>query len=122
MTENFATLAQAFESRAQKYGVRTFLKDKSNKTWQDHSWAAIADAAARLRAGLQKIGRSRRSPQNSHPGASAPGCGIPPRYQAAFRAGTAFAAISLPSSVKRLWISDVTVANSSARVRSLSTN
>jgi long-chain acyl-CoA synthetase len=56
MTENFATLAQAFESRAQKYGVRTFLKDKSNKTWQDHSWAAIADAAARLRAGLQKIG------------------------------------------------------------------
>ena len=56
MTENFATLAQAFESRAQKYGSRTFLKDKSNKTWRDHSWAAIADAAARLRAGLQKNG------------------------------------------------------------------
>jgi len=56
MAENFATLAQAFENRAQKYGGRTFLKDKFNKTWQDHSWAAIADAAARLRAGLQKIG------------------------------------------------------------------
>jgi long-chain acyl-CoA synthetase len=56
MAENFATLAQAFENRAQKYGARTFLKDKSGKTWQDHSWAAIADAAARLRAGLQKIG------------------------------------------------------------------
>src|SRR5262252_4963938 len=56
MAENFATLAQAFESRAQKYGARTFLKDKSNKTWRDHSWAAIADAAARLRAGLQKMG------------------------------------------------------------------
>jgi len=56
MAENFATLAQAFESRAQKYGARTFLKDKSNKAWQDHPWAAIADAAARLRAGLQKMG------------------------------------------------------------------
>ena len=56
MAENFATLAQAFENRAQKYGARTFLKDKSNKTWHEHSWAAIADAAARLRAGLQKIG------------------------------------------------------------------
>src|SRR5256885_8233263 len=49
-------------------------------------------------------------------------CGIPPRYQAALRAGTGFPAISLPSWVKRLWISDVTVANSSARARSLSTN
>jgi long-chain acyl-CoA synthetase len=56
MGENFATLAQAFESRAQKYGDRTFLKDKSNRTWRDHSWAAVANAAARLRAGLQKIG------------------------------------------------------------------
>jgi long-chain acyl-CoA synthetase len=56
MADNFATLAQAFESRAQKYGARTFLKDKSNKTWQDHSWASIADVAARLRTGLQKLG------------------------------------------------------------------
>lgn len=56
MADNFATLAQAFENRAQKYGARTFLKDKSNKIWHDHSWAGIADAAARLRAGLQKIG------------------------------------------------------------------
>jgi len=56
MAENFATLAQAFENRAQKYGARTFLKDKFDKTWHDHSWAAIADAAGRLRAGLQKIG------------------------------------------------------------------
>jgi long-chain acyl-CoA synthetase len=56
MADNFATLAQAFENRAQKYGARTFLKDKSDKIWHDHSWAGIADAAARLRAGLQKIG------------------------------------------------------------------
>ena len=56
MADNFATLAQAFENRAQKYGARTFLKDKSDKIWRDHSWTGIADAAARLRAGLQKIG------------------------------------------------------------------
>ena len=56
MADSFATLAQAFENRAQKYRARTFLKDKSDKIWHDHSWAGIADAAARLRAGLQKIG------------------------------------------------------------------
>src|SRR5215831_12094818 len=56
MAENFATLAQAFENRAQKYGARTFLKDKFDKTWHDHSWTEIVDAAGRLRAGLQRLG------------------------------------------------------------------
>src|SRR4029077_17775978 len=55
-------------------------------------------------------------------GLASPGVWIPPRYQAAFRAGTAFAAISVPSWLSFVWISDVTVANSSARPRSLSTN
>lgn len=56
MAENYATLAQAFEHQAQKYGARTFLKDKFDKVWHDHSWSEIADAAARLRGGLQKMG------------------------------------------------------------------
>ncbi len=56
MSENFTTLAQAFEHQAQKYGARTFLKDKYDKAWHDHSWSEIADAAARLRAGLQRLG------------------------------------------------------------------
>ncbi|MGO9455232.1 MAG: AMP-dependent synthetase/ligase [Candidatus Binataceae bacterium] len=56
MPENFSTLGQAFEHQAQKYGTRTFLKDKYDKAWHDHSWNEIAEAAGRLRAGLQKLG------------------------------------------------------------------
>jgi long-chain acyl-CoA synthetase len=56
MSENFTTLAQAFEHLAKKYGARTFLKDKYDKAWHDHSWAEIADAAGRLRAGLRSMG------------------------------------------------------------------
>jgi long-chain acyl-CoA synthetase len=56
MPENFATLAQAFEHQARKYGSRTFLKDKFDRTWHDHPWSEIADAAARLRAGLITMG------------------------------------------------------------------
>ena len=56
MAENFSTIAQAFETLAQKYGTRTFLKDKYDKAWHDHSWNEIADAAARLRGGLIKLG------------------------------------------------------------------
>src|SRR5439155_25935554 len=54
----------------------------------------------------------------THPGGRAPpGCGIPPRYQAAFLVCTAFAAISLPSCVILLWTSVVKLANSSVRAR-----
>ena len=56
MAENFSTIAQAFETLAQKYGTRTFLKDKYDKVWHDHSWQEIADAAARLRGGLVRLG------------------------------------------------------------------
>lgn len=51
-----ATLAQAFEQQAQKYGGRTFLRDKYNKAWRDHSWSEIARRVARLRSGLRRIG------------------------------------------------------------------
>src|SRR5215475_4550485 len=81
-------------------------------------WVDLAAGAARrelvffLRRAVK-----RRSPQtisrtrapHRHPGAGYR------QYQAAFRAGTAFAAISLLNWVNFAWISEVTVANSSAR-------
>ncbi len=54
--EHFATLAQAFDSQARKYGSRTLLKQKRDKIWRDFSWSEIADSAARLRAGLIRSG------------------------------------------------------------------
>ncbi|HEY6394248.1 MAG TPA: long-chain fatty acid--CoA ligase, partial [Candidatus Binataceae bacterium] len=56
MPDRAATLAQAFEQQAQKYGARVFLKDKRDKAWHDHSWNSISAAAGRLRAGLIKLG------------------------------------------------------------------
>ena len=56
MLTQAATLAQAFQQQAQKYGDRVYLKDKRDKVWRDHSWREIADAAARLRAGLIGLG------------------------------------------------------------------
>src|ERR1700730_9631842 len=56
MPEQFATLAHAFDHQARKYGARTLLKQKRDKVWRDFSWTAIADAAAKLRAGLIKMG------------------------------------------------------------------
>jgi len=53
------TLAQAFEQQAQKYGARTFLRDKQGKTWRDHSWNEIARRVARLRSGLVRLGIER---------------------------------------------------------------
>ncbi len=50
------TIAQVFEKQAEKYGARAFLKDKTGKTWLDHSWSSLAERVARLRAGLQRIG------------------------------------------------------------------
>ncbi|HEX4211612.1 MAG TPA: AMP-binding protein, partial [Candidatus Binataceae bacterium] len=50
------TLAQLFEAQARKYGSRTLLKAKQRKQWRDHSWSDLATEAARLRAGLIKLG------------------------------------------------------------------
>jgi len=52
----FATLAAAFHAQAARLRDRTFLKDKAGKTWREHSWRAVADAAGRLRAGLMQLG------------------------------------------------------------------
>jgi long-chain acyl-CoA synthetase len=51
-----ATLAQIFEQQARKYGARTFLRDKHQKVWHEHSWNEIADRAMRLRSGLAHLG------------------------------------------------------------------
>ena len=56
MPTQAATLAQAFQQQAHKYGDRVYLKDKRDKVWRDHSWREIADAVARLRAGLIGLG------------------------------------------------------------------
>src|SRR6266849_9048273 len=56
MPDRAATLAQAFENQARKYGARVFLKDKRDKLWTDHSWTEISDAAGKLRAGLLRLG------------------------------------------------------------------
>ncbi|HKV54705.1 MAG TPA: long-chain fatty acid--CoA ligase [Candidatus Binataceae bacterium] len=50
------TLAQILERQARKYGHRAFLRDKHQKAWRDHSWSTIADQAAKLRAGLARMG------------------------------------------------------------------
>jgi long-chain acyl-CoA synthetase len=56
MPEHFATLAQAFDSQARKYGSRTLLKQKRDKVWRDFSWNQISEAAGKLRAGLIRMG------------------------------------------------------------------
>lgn len=56
MASAAATLSQTFELQADKYGPRTFLRDKHHKEWRDHSWRDIADAAMRVRAGLARFG------------------------------------------------------------------
>jgi long-chain acyl-CoA synthetase len=56
MTVAAATIAQAFERQAEKYGARTLLRDKHQKAWRNHSWADVAERAMRLRGGLARIG------------------------------------------------------------------
>ncbi len=56
MPEHAATLAQVFDQKAQHFGARVFLRDKREKVWHDHSWAAVSDAAGRLRVGLIRLG------------------------------------------------------------------
>ena len=53
---SFATLSEAFDYQARKYGSRTFLRQKRDKVWRDFSWSAIAEGAAKLRAGLLRFG------------------------------------------------------------------
>jgi long-chain acyl-CoA synthetase len=53
------TLAQVLERQARRYGLRVFLRDKSHRSWRDHSWSSVADSAARLRTGLRSIGIER---------------------------------------------------------------
>jgi long-chain acyl-CoA synthetase len=56
MPDRPATISEVFQRQVAKYGTRTFLKDKRDKAWQDHSWNAIGEAASRLRAGLRGMG------------------------------------------------------------------
>ncbi len=56
MADRVATLAQGFERQTRKYGERTFVQDKINKQWRNHSFASISAAAGRLRAGLMRLG------------------------------------------------------------------
>jgi long-chain acyl-CoA synthetase len=56
MSDSPATLAEAFERQARRYGARVFLKSKRDKAWRDHSWTEVSEAAARMRAGLHKLG------------------------------------------------------------------
>ena len=56
MPQHFATLAHAFDSQARKYGSRVLLKQKRDKVWRDFSWNEINQAAAKLRAGLIRMG------------------------------------------------------------------
>ncbi len=56
MGRNAATIGQAFEQQAHKYGDRTLLKAKAGKAWRDYSWREVSDAAGRLRAGLIAAG------------------------------------------------------------------
>jgi long-chain acyl-CoA synthetase len=51
-----ATIGQAFEQQARKYGDRAMLKAKVDKAWRDYSWREVSDAAGRLRAGLISAG------------------------------------------------------------------
>ena len=56
MPDRVVTLSQNFEANAQKYGARAFLKDKRDKSWTDHSWTEVSEAAGKLRAGLLGLG------------------------------------------------------------------
>jgi long-chain acyl-CoA synthetase len=56
MPDRPATISEVFERQVAKYGARTFLRDKRDKAWHDHSWSAIGEAAGRLRAGLKAMG------------------------------------------------------------------
>src|SRR5215469_1151800 len=56
MSDSPTTLAEAFERQARRYAARAFLKSKRDNAWHDHSWTEVSEAAARMRAGLHKIG------------------------------------------------------------------
>src|SRR5260370_12988526 len=56
VADRIAPLAQTFARQAVTYGARTFLRDKHQRTWRDHSWRDVAEQAMRLRAGLVRLG------------------------------------------------------------------
>jgi long-chain acyl-CoA synthetase len=56
MPDSPASLAEAFERQARRYGARAFLKSKRDQSWRDQSWREVSEAAARMRAGLHKLG------------------------------------------------------------------
>ncbi len=56
MPDSPTTLAEAFERQARRYGARVFLRNKRDKAWHDHSWTQVSESAARMRAGLHKLG------------------------------------------------------------------
>jgi long-chain acyl-CoA synthetase len=50
------TLSRIFEGQTLRYTTRTFVSEKHDGKWHDHSWSQIADRAKWLRAGLQRLG------------------------------------------------------------------
>lgn len=56
MPDRPATISEVFDRQVSKYGARTFLKDKRERIWRDHSWSAVGDSAARLRTGMKQMG------------------------------------------------------------------
>jgi long-chain acyl-CoA synthetase len=59
MKSSEQTLAQVLEEQARIYDARAFLRNKVNKTWREHSWTMVAAGAARLRAGMSRMGIKR---------------------------------------------------------------
>jgi long-chain acyl-CoA synthetase len=51
-----STLGALFERQAQARGGQPFLKQKQSGQWRVYTWAEVAQAAGRLRAGLLKLG------------------------------------------------------------------
>jgi long-chain acyl-CoA synthetase len=50
------TIGMLFERQARTLGERPFLREKQGSKWRAHSWAEVANAAGRMRAGLLRLG------------------------------------------------------------------
>lgn len=50
------TIPRVFESQVRRLDGRTFLKDKHDKVWRDHSWTDLDNQIRKLRGGLAKLG------------------------------------------------------------------
>ena len=51
-----ATIGALFERQVHALGERPFLKEKHGAEWRAYTWAEVAKAAGRMRAGLLKLG------------------------------------------------------------------